>query len=78
MALEKKIGMIKGSEKDMYLDHIIESLRHNSIFGKLWENAEKARLESIANMAKDELDKKKINDVVQKVLEDSIPVKKAS
>ena len=48
------------------------------MFGKLWENAEKARLESIANMAKDELDKKKINDVVQKVLEDSIPVKKAS
>lgn len=43
--------------------------------GKLWENAEKARVESEASMAKDAEEKKKIDDVVQNVLKDVIPKK---
>lgn len=75
VALEKKLGTIKGSEKDHYLDQIIDNLRQKSKLGKLWENAEKAREESIASMAKEDEEKKKINDVVQKVIQDSMPKK---
>ena len=53
VALEKKLGMLSGSEKDSFLDQIIESLRKNSKFGKMWENAEKARQESEDTMAKE-------------------------
>ena len=41
----------------------------------MWENAEKARLESVTSMAKDQIERNKIDDVVHKVLEDSIPKK---
>jgi len=68
--------MIKGFEKDIFLDQIIEHLRRNSLFGKLWENAEKARLESVESMAKDEADKNNINDVVKQIIDDSIKPKK--
>lgn len=57
VALETKLGMIKGFEKDLFLDQIIEHLRRNSLFGKLWENAEKARQESVDSMAKDDDEK---------------------
>ena len=77
VALETKLGMIKGSEKDLFLDQIIEHLRRNSLFGKLWENAEKARQESVDSMAKDEDEKNKINDVVSKIIDDSIKPKKS-
>jgi hypothetical protein len=43
--------------KDLFLDQIIEHLRRNSLFGKLWENAEKARQESVDSMAKDDDEK---------------------
>lgn len=70
VALEQKLGLIKGFEKDLFLDSIIEHLRHNSLFGKLWENAERARQESLDSMAREEDDRGTVNDVIKSILGD--------
>lgn len=72
IALEKKLGKLKNNERDLFLDSIIDSLRLKSKFGVLWEHAEKARQESIESMAKEDEEQKKVNDVVAKVLQDTI------
>lgn len=73
VALEKKLGKVKGSDKDRFLDQIIENLKQKSKLGKMWENAEKARQESVKNMLKEDETRQDVNDVVKKALEDTTP-----
>jgi len=40
------------------------------LFGKLWENAEKARQESLDSMAKEEDERGTVNDVIKSILGD--------
>ena len=58
------------------MDQIIENLRAKSKVGKMWDVAAKARQESEASMAKEAKEKEAVNDVVKKVLQDTVkPVK---
>ena len=77
VALEKKVGSLKEQEKDHFLDQIIENLRAKSRIGKMWDNAAKAKQESEASMAKDTKEKLEVNDVVNKVLQESGLAKKS-
>lgn len=75
--LERKMNMLEGSQRDGYLDQIINSLLAKSKLGKIWENAEKARREEDANRAKDLEVKHEVDDVVKKALSDTVKPKKA-
>lgn len=60
-ALEKQNGKLKSDEKDKQLDAMIEHLKEQEKFGKMWKNVEKARKEEIEAMKKQDDESKEAN-----------------
>jgi hypothetical protein len=71
--LEQKIGDLKGpNDKDKFLNEILSALKKYLKMGKLWENAEKARIAEEEEMNKTMDSAKTATDVLHDILKTTL------